>query len=144
MLLQMQPTAETDPILETDPKTEAIERLLARGGLIDITTIGRRSGHPRRIEIVFHNMDGRIVISGMPSRRTRAWIRNLEADPHITLHLKGPLAADLPGTARVITDPAERRAVADWLVKHSWPRMDADKMAAYSPMIEVTLDRAAG
>ena len=144
MLLQMQPTTETDPTLRPDPKSQAIERLLARGGLIDITTTGRRSGHPRRIEIVFHNMDGRIVISGMPSRRTRAWIRNLEADPHITLHLKGPLAADLPGTARVITDTSERRAVADWLVRHSWPRMDADKMAVYSPMIEVTLDRPAG
>ena len=144
MLLQMQPTTETDPTLRPDPKSQAIERLLARGGLIDITTTGRRSGHPRRIEIVFHNMDGRIVISGMPSRRTRAWIRNLEADPHITLHLKGPLAADLPGRARVITDPSERRAVADWLVRHSWPRMDADKMAVYSPMIEVTLDRPAG
>ena len=124
--------------------TAEIQQALARGHTIDITTTGRRSGEPRRIEIVFHNMDGRIVISGMPSPgRTRAWIHNLEADPRITLHLKGPLAADLPGTARVITDPIERGTVAHWLVKHSWPRMDADMMAAYSPMIEVTLDQPA-
>lgn len=135
----MQPTTDSP----ADPKTDAIDRLLARGGLIDITTTGRRSGRPRRLEIVFHNMDGRIVISGMPSRRTRAWIRNLQADPRLTIHLKGVLDADLPGTARVITDPAERRAVADWLVRHSWPRMDPDAMAAYSPMIEVTLDQPA-
>ena len=128
----------------SDPKSHAIERLVARGGLIDITTTGRRSGRPRRIEIVFHNMDGRIIISGMPSRRTRAWIRNLGADPRITMHLKGTLQADLPGTARIITDATERRIVADWLVTHSWPRMDADAMAAYSPMIEVTLDEHAG
>ena len=141
----MQPTADTDPTTNIDPRNQAIQRLLDRGGLIDITTTGRRSGLPRRIEIVFHNMDGRIVISGMPSPgRTRSWIHNLEADPHITLHLKGPLTADLPGTARVISDPAERRVVAEWLVKHSWPRMNADTMAAYSPMIEVTLDQPAG
>jgi deazaflavin-dependent oxidoreductase (nitroreductase family) len=133
----MQPTIDS----AAGRKTDAIDRLLARGGLIDITTTGRRTGLPRRLEIVFHNMDGRIVISGMPSRRTRAWIRNLEADPRMTLHLKGVLDADLPGTARVITGPAERRAVAEWLVLHSWPRMDPDAMAIYSPMIEVTLDQ---
>jgi deazaflavin-dependent oxidoreductase (nitroreductase family) len=135
----MQPTV--DP--SADLKTHAVDRLLARGGLVDITTTGRRTGRPRRLEIVFHNMDGRIVISGMPSRRTRAWIRNLEADPRITIHLKGGLDADLPGTARIISDPAERRVVAEWLVRHSWPRMDPGAMATYSPMIEVTLDQPA-
>ena len=61
-----------------DPRIRAA---LDRGGIIDITTTGRRSGEPRRIEIVFHNIRGRIVISGMPAReRVRAWLRNLEAD----------------------------------------------------------------
>lgn len=125
-------------------RDEAARRLLARGGLIDITTTGRRTGRPRRVEIVFHNMDGRIFISGMPrADRKRAWIVNLEANPRITIHLKGTLAADLPATARVITDPAERRSVADWIVRHAWPRMNIEAMAAYSPMIEVTLDDAA-
>ncbi len=43
---------------------ERIQRALSRGHRIDITTTGRRSGAPRRIEIVFHNIDGRIYISG--------------------------------------------------------------------------------
>ena len=34
--------------------------------LIDITTTGRRSGEPRRLEIVFHRIDGRFYISGSP------------------------------------------------------------------------------
>ena len=136
------PHAGQEPRLTMNDQTH---HSLSRGHRIDITTTGRKTGEPRRIEIVFHNMDGRILISGMPwPGRTRAWIHNLEADPHITLHLKGPLAADLPGTARVITDPTERRTVADWLVRHSWPRMDAASMAADSPMIEVTLDEPAG
>jgi deazaflavin-dependent oxidoreductase (nitroreductase family) len=122
-------------------RSDAIARLLARGGLIDITTTGRRSGRPRRIEIVFHNIDGRIVITGMPrADRKRAWLLNLEADPRLTVHLQGTLEADLPGTARVITDPGERRSIADWVVTNAWPRSNADAMAAHSPMIEVTLD----
>jgi deazaflavin-dependent oxidoreductase (nitroreductase family) len=136
MLLPMQPPTFT--------KDTAIERLLARGGLIDITTTGRRTGRPRRVEIVFHNIDGRIYISGMPRvDRKRAWLRNLETDPHLTLHLKGTAFADLPATARVITDPEERLRIADWLVANAWPRMRADAMAAHSPMIEVKLDPTA-
>ena len=94
---------------------DSIRRALDKGHRIDITTIGRRTGRPRRIELVFHNLDGRIVISGIPfPGRTRGWIYNLEADPRITVHLKGPIAhADLEGTARVIADPDERRAMLD-------------------------------
>ncbi len=77
---------------------------------IDITTTGRRTGRPRRIEIALHSIGGRLVISGMPSPRTRAWIHNLEADPRLTVHLKGTrVHADLDATARIVTDPAERR-----------------------------------
>jgi hypothetical protein len=75
--------------------------------------------------------------------RTRAWIHNLEADPRITLHLKGPVAADLPGTARVITDPDERRAIAMWIVANAWHGIDPEAMVRYSPMIAVTLEELA-
>ncbi|HSL77571.1 MAG TPA: nitroreductase/quinone reductase family protein [Candidatus Limnocylindrales bacterium] len=121
-------------------EAEAIRRLLDRGGLVDITTTGRHSGEPRRIEIVFHNIDGRLIITGRASRRTRAWIHNLAADPRMTLHVKGPLRADLPAHARVITDAQDRRAIADWVSTNAWPGTDPESMAAYSPMIEVTLD----
>ena len=121
-------------------ETEAIRRLLDRGGLIDITTTGRRSGQPRRLEIVFHNIDGRLIITGRPARRTRSWIHNLSADPRMTFHVKGPITADLPAHARVVDDPNERRAIADWVSTNAWQGMDPESMAAYSPMIEVTLD----
>jgi deazaflavin-dependent oxidoreductase (nitroreductase family) len=117
----------------------AIRAALDRGGIVDITTTGRRSGQSRRIEIVFHNVGGRLVISGMPRRdRTRAWIHNLEADPRLTLHLKQGLTADLPATARIVTDEAERR---DLLVRvaRNWNRTDVDAMVAWSPLIEVTV-----
>jgi deazaflavin-dependent oxidoreductase (nitroreductase family) len=116
-------------------------RALTRGHTIDITTTGRRTGRPRRIEIVFHVIDGRIYISGMPRQdRTRAWLLNLESDPRMTFHLKGAVAADLPATARVITDPAERRALAEWIATNAWKNQDPDAMTGYAPMIEITFD----
>lgn len=119
---------------------DRIRRALSRGHLIDITTTGRKSGEARRIEIVFHNIDGRLIITGMPrADRKRAWLHNLEADPRLTLHLKGAVTADLPATARVITDPTDRRAIAEWVTTHAWRNYDPVAIAAHSPMIEVTL-----
>jgi len=120
-----------------------IRAALSRGGTIDITTTGRQSGLPLRLEIVFHRIDGRMWISGMPSPRKRAWIANLEADPHLTVHLKGPVVvADLPATARVVVDETKRRHVLD-RVARAWRRTDVDRMVAESPLIEVTIDPAA-
>lgn len=121
-----------------DPRIEAA---LEHGHTIDITTTGRNTGEPRRIEIVFHNIDGRLVITGMPrSDRKRAWLYNLEADPNLTFHLKGSITADLPATARVVTDPVERRTIAEWIVANAWRQQDVDAMTAWAPMIEVTVE----
>jgi deazaflavin-dependent oxidoreductase (nitroreductase family) len=116
-----------------------IRAALDRGGVIDITTTGRRSGEPRRIEIALHNIDGRTVISGMPVRgRTRGWIHNLEADPRLTVHLKRSVTADLPAVARVVTDEAERRELLVHVAR-TWNRSDVDAMVAWSPLIELTI-----
>ena len=119
---------------------DTVSAALSRGGTIDITTTGRRTGRPRRIEIVFHRIDGRMWISGMPSPRKRSWVANLESDPHLTVHLKGPIAvADLPATARVVTDEPERRTILE-RVARAWHRPDLDRMVAQSPLIEVIVD----
>lgn len=118
---------------------EAIARELARGQVIDITTTGRTTGRPRRIEIVYHVIDGRIWISGMPRPEPRAWLRNLEADPRLTVHLKGNVTADLPASARIVEDPDERRRILA-AVAANWGRNDLDRMVAQSPLIEVVVD----
>ncbi|HEX4579887.1 MAG TPA: nitroreductase/quinone reductase family protein [Candidatus Dormibacteraeota bacterium] len=124
---------------------QPIRDALAQGGLIDITTTGRQSGQPRRMEIVFHNIGGRLYVSGMPGFK-RSYIANLEADPHFTFHLKGPVQADLAATARIITDEAERREVLPHIAR-VWKRDDVETMVRQSPLFEVTiegLDGAAG
>ena len=130
-----EPVAATDAAPALDPD---IQRALRHGHTIDITTTGRVSGAPRRIEIVFFNFGGRIYISGLPNaHHERAWLLNLEADPRMTFHLKQLVRADLPATARVMRDPAERRPILE-LVARAWKR-DPEQMQAYSPLIEVTI-----
>jgi deazaflavin-dependent oxidoreductase (nitroreductase family) len=122
------------------PVDDPIRAALSRGGTVDITTTGRQSGEPRRIEIVFHRIDGKTWISGIPSPRKRAWLANLEAEPRFTFHLKGPIAvADLPATARVVDDPVERRPILE-RVAQAWRRTDVDRMVEQSPLIEVVFD----
>ena len=121
---------------------DAVRRELTHGQVIDITTVGRKSGQPRRIEIVFHNIGGRLYISGMPRPEERAWLTNLKANPLLTLHLKKEVTADVPGTARVITDPTERRAVLTQVAR-IWKRDDVDLMVEQSPLIEVSIDEQA-
>ena len=115
-----------------------VRRALSHGHTVDITTTGRITGQARRIEIVFHNFGGRIYVTGIPNPlRKRAWLLNLEADPNLTFHLKAPVQADLPATARVIDDPAERREITA-KVARLWHR-DPDLMADHSPLIEVII-----
>ena len=124
--------------LETQPDP-TVRRALSRGHLIDLTTQGRRTGLPRRIELVFHAIDGRVILSGMPRPGTRAWLLNIRANPRVTLHLKGIVTADLPATAREITDPAERRHLLEQVARN-WNRTDVDRMMEQSPLVELHVE----
>jgi len=119
--------------------TAAIRAACERGDFIDITTTGRRSGMARRIELNAHWIEERLWLSGLASRRKRAWILNLEADPRLTFHLKGPIRADLAAKGRVVTDPAERAAVIP-AVAAAWGRRDVAAMVEWAPLVEVILD----
>lgn len=122
----------------------AIRQALNHSGVIDITTTGRQSRQPRRLEIVYHSFNGRVYISGMPrADRRRSWLANLEADPHFTFHLKRGPAADLPATARTITDEAERREIFRRIIDTAWHNQDLETMVRHSPLIEVTFENAA-
>lgn len=111
---------------------------LRAGGIIDITTTGRQSGQPRRIEIVFFYQAGRVYITGLPGRR--GWLANLTADPRLVFHLKKRVVADLPATARIVTDEAERRPVLT-RVCETWNRQaQTEDFIARSPLIEVLFE----
>jgi deazaflavin-dependent oxidoreductase (nitroreductase family) len=117
---------------------DAIAAALRQGGIIDITTTGRTSGQSRRIEIVFFNVHGRVYITGLPG--TRGWLANLKADPRMTVHLKRGPTADLPATARIVNDEAERRAVATAACT-AWNRPgQVEDFVSGSPVVEVLFE----
>ena len=92
----------------------AVKNALKTDGLIDITTIGNKSGKPHKVEIAFHNFDDKLYITGSPGKRD--WYANLLANPHFTFHLKKSTQADIPATATPITDEATRRQVLSKVV----------------------------
>lgn len=104
---------------------------------VDVTTTGRRSGLPRRIEIWMLDVDGRFFITGTPGRRD--WLANLVEQPELIVHLKRHAQRDLPARAELVADPATRRRVLEHLNAH-WYRTQTpvDELVATAPMVEVT------
>ena len=120
----------------------AVEQALTQDRLIDITTIGKRSGKPSRIEIAFHNFDGELYITGLPGKRD--WYANLVAHPGFTWHLKQSTQADLPATATPITDEPTRRAILT-KVTTKWNRQpELETWVASSPLVRVELQEQQG
>lgn len=115
---------------------DAVRDALATDRTVDITTIGRRSGTPRRIETWFYRAGDRFYLTGLPGRR--GWYANLVATPAFTFHLKHSVAADLPATARPVTDEAERREVIRAIIDELDEPRDFEAWVAGSPLAEVT------
>ncbi|MFB9331385.1 nitroreductase family deazaflavin-dependent oxidoreductase [Actinoplanes octamycinicus] len=114
--------------------TDAIRQALDEQQTVEITTIGRRSGRPRRMETWRYRAGGRYWLSGSPGRRD--WYANLLAHPEFTLHLKDQ---DLPVRARPVTDPAERARVFGEIVPSlSWAGT-MESWLAGSPLVEIEL-----
>lgn len=113
---------------------------------IDITTTGRRSGRPRRIEIWFHRVDGRWYLTGMPT--TRSWYANLLANPRFTFHLKHGVRADLRATARPVDEATRRRVITEVLTLQNRRdlgtqhvgRQSLDVWLERSPLVEIVFD----
>ena len=116
---------------------ERIQRALAQDRVIDITTVGRKSGEPRRIEIWFHNWAGRLFITGLPGKRS--WYANLVAHPEFTFHLKESTRADLPARARAITGEAQRREILAGILQTLDQPGELETWVKDSPLVEVTL-----
>ena len=89
-----------------------------------LTTIGRSSGRPHRIEIWFAAHEGRIWL--MSGGRDRSdWVRNLMANPRVTIELGGEART---GVARVLRPETEEDALARELLvaKYATPANPLD------------------
>jgi deazaflavin-dependent oxidoreductase (nitroreductase family) len=114
-----------------------IENALKTDRLIDITTLGAKTGKLHKIEIAFHNFDDVLYISGLPGRRD--WYANLIAHPQFTFHLKQSAQADLTAQATPITDEATRRQLLTKIVA-KWKRQaELETFVESSPLVQVQL-----
>jgi hypothetical protein len=120
-----------------DVMDDRTRRALERDRTIDITTTGRASGRARRVEIWFHNLDGRLYITGTPG--SRDWYANLLARPAFTFHLKESARADLPARATPVLEPAERRRVLARILRDLGEAGNLEAWLRESPLVEVEI-----
>ena len=114
-----------------------IRQALVTERTIDITTTGRTTGRPRRIEMWFHNLDGPLYLTGTPGGRD--WYANLRAHPDFTFHLKDAVRVDLPARAIPILDPAQRRAILSRLLERLGHTGELETWVRESPLVEVEI-----
>lgn len=103
---------------------------------IDLTTYGRKTGIPRRIEIWWFLVDDRFIITGTPARRD--WLANVRGNPDVIVHVAN---TDYPATASEITDTAYRRRVfthpeTRWYSSQA----ELERLVREAPMIEIHFD----
>ncbi len=103
---------------------DVVREALDRGGIADITTTGRKTGLPRRIEIYFHSLDGELYLTGRPGFK-RDWVANIEANPEFTIHLKRGVQADVPVVGESEPDREVRARILLRALTESW-RSDPD------------------
>ena len=120
---------------------EDVKQALISDQVVDITTTGRKSGQPRRIEIWVHYQDGTVFISGTPGKR--GWYANMVAHPEFTLHLKQSMQRDLAVRAVPVTDQSRRREVFARMIelepRRESLRANTDEWLKASPLVEVKL-----
>ena len=108
---------------------------LASQRTVDLTTIGRQSERPRRIEIWWFRFEDRFIITGTPGRRD--WLANIRANSSVIIHTR---MGELAGTAREVLDLAFRRRFFEsgesrWYSTQS----GLDSLVAEAPMVEIVL-----
>ena len=102
-----------------------------------LTTTGRRSGRPHRIEI-WYAPDGDTLYLLAGGGRSSDWVKNVLADPAVSVELDGQ---ERPARARVLDDggPEEQRARSLVYDKYA-PCSDSDLSGWRERALPVALD----
>jgi deazaflavin-dependent oxidoreductase (nitroreductase family) len=100
---------------------------------VDLTTVGRRSGQPRTVEIWWFHVDGRFIITGTPGRRD--WLANVRADPAVVISDRH---GSYHGIVEEIHDEGFRRRVfEDPQIGWYSTQAELGALVSSAPMIEV-------
>jgi len=83
--------------------------------LVDITTIGRKTGRCFRKEVLLRQLDGHPYLSHTVGFRD--WVANLLVNPEFIYHLKESIQRDLEARAVEITDVDQKRVLLTRLLE---------------------------
>lgn len=92
-----------------------------------LTTTGRTTGNPHRIEIWFAAEDERTIYLLAGGGRSSDWVLNLEADPDVEVEVGGDRHG---GRARVLEAGSEEDELARRLLVDKY-RSDADDLESW-------------
>jgi len=88
----------------------------------DLTTVGRKTGLPRTVEMWFATRQGVVYLLAGDGERAH-WVRNIVADPSVRFRVGD---RDFAGRGRVVTDPTEDELARDALVAKYQPGYPED------------------
>jgi len=120
------------------PVDEHVTRALEEGDGIDITTRGRNTRQPRRIEIRFHKIHRHVYLMGTLGR-SRHWSVNVLAHPEFTFHLNRRVQADLRARATPVVDQARRHTIIAAIHQRRGVYRDGEVWVEGSPLVAVEL-----
>jgi deazaflavin-dependent oxidoreductase (nitroreductase family) len=128
---------------------EHVERYMATDGAeghdwngttsLILTTIGRRSGEPRRSALIYrqHGDDYVVVASRGGAPDHPAWYKNLAANPSVEVQVLGDRFE-----ARARTAAGDERAELWKLMAEAWPDYDSYQRRTEREIPVVVLERA--
>ncbi len=89
--------------------------------MLTLTTIGRRSGRPRSIQLacIEHEGDWLVVASAMGQQKHPAWRYNIEANPKLQIQMRGER---FDARAQLLTDSEKEEVWAD--IRRAIPQMN--------------------
>jgi deazaflavin-dependent oxidoreductase (nitroreductase family) len=104
-----------------------------------LTTIGRRTGRPHRIEI-WYAADGDTLYLLAGAGRSSDWVQNLVADPAVLVEVDG---VTRPDRGRVLEDEEEAERARSLVFDKYAPRYDGDLTAWRERALPVAIEPAA-
>lgn len=116
----------------------AVSPLPADDPFAYVTTTGRRTGRPHRIEIWFASAGSTLYLLAGGGRRSD-WVANALADPAVTVEVGGQ---DWGAVARLVEDPKEDELARRLVFDKYQPTYDGDLSGWRESALPIALDLA--
>ena len=114
----------------------AVNDALLSEPFADLTTIGRKTGLPRTIEIWFAAWQGTVYLLAGGGEQAQ-WVRNIVADPTVQFRIGD---REFPGRARIVSDSAEDGLARDALVAKYQPGYPEDLSSWRRSALPIAID----